>query len=271
MTRLRRFAASAWQARVGRFAAFARHGGLLVLFVLCSAPAYAQELFSRFDFRFDGQYLTSSDPRFNWSFNFGADTDVVDYGRGRATFRANYEALAGEEFRRFDVNQGNYLLEGSATLRLTRVEIGVVWHHMSRHVSDRPKRFPIDWNQLAGRMLATWTRGVTVAAWETDVRATVTKAYVDYTWEVESTARVRTPLRGRFSGVGVGNLRIVGVDGSRDRGTQVAGRVEGGVRLNGRAAAAELFAGIERRLDPYQLEFGTSSWFLAGFRLTSVP
>jgi hypothetical protein len=71
--------------------------------------------------------------------------------------------------------------------------------------------------------------------------------------------------------VGTGNVRIVGVDGSRDRGTQVAGRVEGGVRLNGRVAAAELFAGLERRLDPYQLEFGTSNWFVAGFRLTSVP
>jgi hypothetical protein len=254
-----------------RFAASARQAGLVVVLTLSAAPAQSQDLFPRFDFRFDGQYLTSSDPRFNWSFNFGADTDVVDYGRGRAAFRANYEALAGDEFRRFDVNQGNYLLEGSTTLRLTRAEIGLVWHHISRHVSDRPKRFPIDWNQVAARILATWTRGATATSWETDVRATVTKAYVDYTWEVESTARVHTPLRGRFVGVGFGNVRIVGVDGSRDRGTQAAGRVEGGVRLNGRAAAAELFAGFERRLDPYQLEFGTSNWFLAGFRLTSVP
>ncbi len=244
---------------------------IAAVLILGAWPAHAQELFPRFDFRFDGQYLVSSDPRFNWSFNFGADTDVVDYGRGRLTFRANYEAIAGEEFRRFDVNQGNYLLEGSTTLRRQRVELALVWHHVSRHVSDRPKRFPIDWNQIAGRVLAAWARGATQAAWETDLRATVTKAYVDYTWEVESTARVRTPLRGRFMAVGFGNVRIVGVDGSRERGTQAAGRLEAGVRLNGRAAAAELFAGVERRLDPYQLEFGTSNWFLAGFRLTSVP
>ena len=249
----------------------ARAGLLVLMLVLGARPARAQEIFPRFDFRFDGQYLTSRDPRFNWSFNFGADTDVVDYGRGRATFRANYEALAGEEFRRFDVNQGNYLLEGSTTLRLEHVEVGLVWHHVSRHVSDRPKRFAIDWNQLAGRVLATWTRGASALAWETDLRATVAKAYVDYSWELESTAQVRTPWTGRYTAVGTGNVRIVGVDGSRGRGTQVAGRVEGGARLNGRAAAAELFAGVERRLDPYQLEFGTSTWFLAGFRLTSVP
>jgi hypothetical protein len=245
--------------------------GLLVVLASGAVPARAQELFPRFDFRFDGQYLTSSDPRFNWSFNFGADTDVVDYRRGRATFRANYEVVAGEEFRRFDVNQGNYLLEGATSLRLDRVELALVWHHISRHVSDRPKRFPIDWNQLAGRVQVNGARGTTVVAWETDVRATVTKAYVDYTWEIESTARIRRPWTRRVAAIGAGNVRVVGVDGSRERGTQVAGRVEGGVRLNGRAAAAELFAGIERRLDPYQLEFGTSSWFLAGFRLTSVP
>jgi hypothetical protein len=248
----------------------AAHAGVLVLILACGT-AHAQELFPRFDFRFDGQYLTSSDPRFNWSFNFGADTDIVDYGRGRGTFRANYEAIAGEEFRRFDVNQGNYLLEGALSLRLHPVELALVWHHISRHVSDRAKRFPIDWNQIAGRLLANWTDGDTALAWETDLRATVTKAYVDYTWELESTARLHTPLSDRYAAVGSGSVRLVGVDGSRDRGTQVAGRLEAGVRLNGRAAAAELFAGLERRIDPYQLEFGTSSWFLAGFRLTSVP
>jgi hypothetical protein len=244
---------------------------LVAAIILGGRPVRAQELFPRFDFRFDGQYLTSSDPRFNWSFNFGADTDVVDYGRGRATFRANYEAMAGEQFRRFDVNQGNYLLEGSTTLRLPRVELALVWHHVSRHVSDRPKEFAIDWNQVAGRVLAAWTSGARTVAWETDLRATVTKAYVDYRWELESTAHARTPLSRRYMAVGSGSVRIVGVDGSRARGTQVAGRVEGGVRLNGKVAAAELFAGLERRLDPYQLEFGTASWFLAGFRLTSVP
>ncbi len=241
------------------------------LLAAAAAPVDGQELFPRFAFHLDGQYLASADPRFNWSFNFGAEADVVDYRTGRATFRANYEAVAGEEFRRFDVNQGNYLLEGSASVRLRQVELAAVWHHVSRHVSDRPKRFPIDWNQIGGRVLAGWMQGTAAVRWETDLRATVTNAYVDYRWEVESTARIETPISVRYAAIGTGNVRVVGVDGSRERGTQVAGRLEGGVRLNGRAAAAELFAGIERRLDPYQLEFGTSSWFLAGFRLTSVP
>ena len=244
---------------------------LVILSAASTATLEAQELFTRYAFHLDGRYLTSDDPRFNWSFVFGAETDVVDYGRGRATFRANYEAIAGEEFRRFDVNQGNYLLEGAASVRLRRVELAAVWHHVSRHMSDRAKRFPIDWNQIAARLLASATHGAWAVRSETDLRVTVTNAYVDYRWEVESSGGLRKPLSSRWAAIGFGNLRIVGVDGTRGRGTQVAGRAAAGVRLNGKAAAAELFAGVERRLDPYQLEFGTSSWFLAGFRVTSVP
>jgi hypothetical protein len=57
------------------------------------------------------------------------------------------------------------------------------------------------------------------------------------------------------------------VDGSRDRGRQHGYRGEAGVRLEGRGGAAELFAALERRIDPYQLEFGTVTWAMAGFRL----
>jgi hypothetical protein len=69
--------------------------------------------------------------------------------------------------------------------------------------------------------------------------------------------------------VALGQLRVLGVDGSRGRGTQYGARGEGGVRLDGSAAALELFVAAERRIDPYQLEFSTATWLSAGFRLTS--
>ena len=59
----------------------------------------------------------SDDPRFVWDTNFGGELDFVDYGLGRTTFAANYEAVLGEEFRRFDPNQGNYLLDLSTSAR----------------------------------------------------------------------------------------------------------------------------------------------------------
>jgi len=245
-------------------------GSLIMLGVLfVSSAAEAQEWFPRFDFHLDAEYVTSGDPRFNWFFDFGGDVDVIRDDTVRALFVANYEAMAGEQFRRFDVNQGNYVLEGAILFRVAGVELGPVWHHVSRHLSDRPKRFPIDWNMISVRVRDAHTRGRLDLSWGADARATVTNAFVDYSWEIETSGGLGYHLTPRFDAAAAGRWRVVGVDGSRGRGTQVEGRVEVGVRMNGTAAAAELFVGAERRIDPYPIEFSTASWFLAGLRLTS--
>jgi len=234
-----------------------------------AAQAQAQELLARFDFHLDGEYATSGDPRFNWLFDFGGDLDVVRDEGWRAVFVAEYEAVAGEQFRRFDVNQGNYLLEGALLFRVAGIELGPAWHHVSRHLSDRPKRFPVDWNMIALSARDARAVGQLDLSWRADARATVTNAFVDYGWEIEAAGRLGYPLTPRVGLIAASGWRIVGVDGTRERGTQFAARVESGVRIPGRAAAAELFVGAERRLDPYPVEFGTATWFLAGLRLTS--
>ena len=231
------------------------------------AAAEAQDVLSRFELQLEGAYLVSDDPRFNWVFDFGAELDAVDWGGGRATFAAGYEAIAGQEFRRFDVNQGNYLLEGILAFRAGAFEIGPVWHHVSRHLSDRPKRFPIDWNMIALRAAGRPRAGGLALAWHADARRTVTRAFVDYDWELEAAASAVGRLGGRWSAAAAASLRAVGVDGSRERGAQWGGRVEGGVRLGGRVAAGELFVAVERRVDPYPAEFGTARWLTAGLRL----
>ena len=79
----------------------------------------------------------------------------------------------------------------------------------------------------------------------------------------------RVGLTSRVAFVSAGDIRLLGVDGTRNRGTQTGIRGEGGVRLEGRGAAVELFVAGERRVDPYPLEFGDATWFTAGFRLLS--
>jgi hypothetical protein len=106
-------------------------------------------------------------------------------------------------------------------------------------------------------------------AWRADARATVTSAFVDYEWELEANAGLGYRLTPRVALTAGSTWRLVGVDESRGRGSLSEGRIEAGVRMDGRAAAAELFAGVERRIDPYPVEFGTGRWFLAGVRLTS--
>jgi hypothetical protein len=251
--------------------------GALALVAAGAIPAHAQsaqapssvEFLSRFDFHVSMEHLVSDDPRYVWDANFGGELDMIDYGRGRATFVANYETVLGSEFRAFDPNQGNYVLEGSMSARRAATEVAAVFHHVSRHLSDRPKRFPVDWNMIGGRISGATTRGQAALRGRVDVRGVIQKTYVDYRWEVESAGAVRVGVQPRVSLVSSGNFRVLGVDGSRGRGNQFGFRGEGGVRVAGRGAALELFAAVERRIDPYQLEFDSATWMTVGFRISS--
>jgi hypothetical protein len=253
-----------------------RPGALVIAAVLWAGAAWAQAepgdddgvgVLTRASLHLSAAHLGSDDPRFVWDTNFGGEIDLVDYGLGRATFLANYQAMLGEELRAFDPNQGNYTLALSASGRLRHVELAAVFHHVSRHLSDRPKVQPIDWNMVGGRVLVSTGRGATRLAAQADLRGAVQKSYVDYRWEFDGRARATHRLGGPWLAIGGGGLRLIGVDGSRDRGRQHGYGGEAGVRLEGRGGAAELFAALERRIDPYQLEFGTVTWAMAGFRL----
>jgi hypothetical protein len=252
-----------------------RRGVLLGLaLILFTAPASAQTasaspFLSRFDFWVAMEHLSHDDPRFVWDAKWAAELDLIDYGSGRLIFAAEYQTILGEEFRIFDPNQGNYMLEGSGSVRLGAAELAAVFHHVSRHLSDRPKRFPVDWNMIGGRVLTSFERGRTHLRARADLRTVIQHTYVDYEWEMDSDVAARVRLRPRVAMVALGQLRLLGVDGSRGRGTQYGARGEGGVRLDGSAAALELFVAAERRIDPYQLEFSTATWLSAGFRLTS--
>ncbi len=228
------------------------------------------EFLPRFDYYVSMEHLFSEAPRFVWDANWGGDLDIVDYGRGRVAFVANYQTILGSEFRAFDPNQGNYILEGSVSVRMEAVELAGVFHHVSRHLSDRPKRHPVDWNMIGGRIRGGAVRGRTEWQGRADIRGVVQNTFVDYRWELDTGAAARVAFRPRVQAVATGGLRLLGVDGSRGRGTQYGYRGEGGVRLDGRGAALELFMAVERRVDPYQLEFSTATWMTAGFRISSL-
>jgi hypothetical protein len=236
------------------------------------APAPASqtvEILPRYTFHLNAEHLSSKDPRFVWDTNFGGELDLVDYVAGRATFVANYQAILGEEFRRFDPNQGNYILGASVSARPHGFEAAAVFHHESRHLGDRVKRQAVDWNMIGGRVSATRTRGRVEFRGRADLRGVVEKSFVDYRWELDTDARARFRLSTEAALFAGGGVRVLGVDGTRSRGTQHGFRGEGGVRLQGRGAAVELFVAGEQRIDPYPLELSTERWFTAGFRLLS--
>lgn len=220
-------------------------------------------------FHLAAEHLSTDDIRFTWDTNFGGDVDLVDYGRGRLNFLANYQAILGHEFRAFDPEQGNYVLEGSLSLRTAGVETSAVFYHQSRHLSDRPKRFAVDWNSFGGRVEKKLSRRAYTMDAQADLRGVVFKSYVDYTWELDSNVRNAYRIRPTVSVISDAGLRLVGVNGSQNRNAQTGAHGEGGIRIDGRGAAVELYVSIERRIDPYPTEFATASWFGAGFRLVS--
>jgi len=189
---------------------------------------------------------------------------------GRAAVVANYEVVMGSEFRPFDPNQGNYILEASASARTPAFELAGVFHHVSRHLSDRPKRGSVDWNMVGGRISRDGVRGRTALRGRMDIRGVIRNGFVDYRWEVATDVAARVALRPRLAAIARGVVQVRGVDGSLDRGTQYGYRGEGGVRVTGRAAALDLFVAVERRIDPYQLEPSTATWLTSGFRISGI-
>lgn len=227
------------------------------------------EFLPAYDFHLNMEHVSHDNPRYVWDTNVGGELGIIGYGPSRLTFVVNYQAILGEEFHAFDPNQGNYILEGDLTTVVAGLEVGAVFYHQSRHLADRPKRQPVDWNMVGGRVRKRVRRGRTQLDARVDLRGAILRTFVDYRWELDAGATGRHELRPEVALVGAVNLRRLGVDGSRDRGSQTGVRGEGGVRFNGRAAAIELFLAVERRIDPYPLEFGSEAWTGVGMRLLS--
>jgi hypothetical protein len=232
-----------------------------------TAPS-APQFFSRYDFHLSAAALASDAPQFSWDTHFGGDLDFVDYVVGRASMAIDYEGVLGHELRAFDPNQGNYTLEARSSVRLRRVETALVLHHVSRHLSDRAKTFPIAWNVLGVRVMGRVAFKSATIDVDAGAGRIVQHSFVDYTWTGDVGAILRHPLTSRVGFFTRGSVEWIGTDKAlTQRGTQPGGLAEAGVRLAGNAGALELFFGYERRIDAAPTDRLPERWALAGFRL----
>jgi hypothetical protein len=222
-----------------------------------------------YHFHLNMSHLSDPDPRYVWDANYGGEFGIVAYGRTQLTFVANYQAVLGEQFHPFDPNQGNYILDGVLSTRFRGLEVAGVFHHLSRHLADRAKRPPVDWNMMGGRVGTHFTRGGTDIEARLDLQGAILKTNVDYDWELHAGVRAHHRLFGTLGVIGAAQIRELGVDGTRNRGNQTGGRGEGGLRVSGKAATIELYLAVERVIDPYPTEFGAGTWASVGMRLLS--
>ena len=221
--------------------------------------------------------MASGDPVFAWSVRQRFDLDVAQYPRGRVNLFFDNEVVMGRERREFDFNHGNIMFETSASARMGGVDASFVFHHMSRHLIDRPVERVVAWHTVAGRVERPFAIGRAVVTPTAEYHRVVQHTYVDYKWLSQFTLRVDQPFDNRVRVFATVSGGFVGVDPAvlddarkplnRDR--QAGGRVEAGVHLPGQRAALDLFAAFERRVDGYPLARVPSSWFEAGFRLAS--
>ena len=231
-------------------------------------PAHA-EFMPRYDFHLSADATASGDDRFFFDTHFGGDMDLVDYKHGRGTILIDYQAILGDQLRPFDPNQGNYLLEVSSSGRIGSTEIFGVFHHESRHLSDRPKIAAIAWNVAQVRVLRRFKVAGTTIDLRGDAGKIVQHAIVDYAWTADIDGKMTWPINSHSAVYARGYSETFGVDALSTRGRQTGGRAEAGVRLIGSGGVIELFAGYERVVDADAFQALPLSWAFGGFRLTN--
>jgi hypothetical protein len=245
--------------------------------IVAPAPA-APEFLTRYDFHLSIASLMPGTPtpappvpdqRFSWDTHFGGSFDFADLVVARLGVIVDYQAVEGSEYRPFDPNQGNYTMEGFISARVAPdTEVAGIFHHVSRHLSDRPKTFAVAYNEIGARVMRRQMFGSTTVDLEVEGGRAVQHSYVDYTWLGEAQLLVRRPVNEKVSvfAHGVGQAFAVN-ELVAQRGAQLGGLIEAGVRFTGRGGALEVFAGYEKRVDADPLDRLSQRWGLLGFRV----
>jgi hypothetical protein len=232
------------------------------------------EFLSRYDYQLEVNVLSGDNgDQYRWDAHYGGAVDVLNYVKGRTSFVGDYEVVLGSQLRPFDPNQGIYILEPSTSWFVGDNEFAFVFHHVSRHLSDRSKTFAVAYNALLGRYLRKFEFGDdTSVAVRTSAGRIVRHAAVDYTWTVDWDVMARHRMNPHLEWYGRTTGEVFGVDPLirlDNRGVQHTAHLEIGTILTGTKANLELFVGAEHRLDASILDFVPVSWAIAGFRIVN--
>jgi len=252
--------------------------GAAFLVLLTAVPAAAQlplaeppptsiQFLPRLDIKLSGTGLIEDDDQFTWDTHFGGDFDFVDYVFGRAYFVADYQAVLGSEYRPFDPNQGNYTLAAGLSARARKTEFMAMYHHVSRHLGDRPKRTAVAWNEVDLKVLRHFAQSGWTSDLRVDIGKVVARGDVDYNWMFRYDAWLRKPRNEKFGLFGHSEGLVILVNDYIGRAHQYGGRIEGGVRLSGNGGHLELMTGFERSVDADMFDRLPRQWFYWGLRL----
>jgi hypothetical protein len=205
----------------------------------------------------------------HWMGWIGAGAGLIGVGATRAYFTADVETIIGNTRRAFDASQANYHLEVGMHRRLgARHEAAVFFHHVSRHLVDRPKEQAVDWNVLGVRW-AGHRPGRVPLAFVFGLGHTTLASLVGYRWEATGQLDAAFPVGEKSEAYLTGRARYVTVQRSEafPRGNFLDRSAEAGLRWRRGSRTLETYAAWERRNDVLVVAPGARSRGLFGFRI----
>src|SRR5439155_5355214 len=133
----------------------------------------------------------------------------------RINFAADYEGVLGNELRPFELNHENFSLDGSVLRQIGSVRLAGAFHHVSRHLSDRPNPNIVAWNVLDLRARRRFVNGLSMVDAELAAGRVLQHTYVDYAWTSDLRLIWRRPMTNRLTVFAAGDGHLVGVDPDR--------------------------------------------------------
>ncbi len=261
-------------------------GRLLVFALLllgCAAPAAAQAVggprpaqlsdpqlgfLTRYLAHVEGSRLPGHGNRhFIWDTDVGVDMDVFDFWYLRGNVFLNLETVVGNKRRPIDPTQTTYTMDLSVFTRLVRGELGITFHHVSRHQTDRHNAGSPAWNMLG----LSYGDRVRLGSFDIDlaIRALtlIAGSEVDYKQEANGYVRVTRPVSSRVAFIGELDGTWLRSDPQWfGRHSDYGGIAQVGFRFRGGAGTGELLVGRERRIDPGLYIREAADWTRLSFR-----
>ena len=187
------------------------------------------------------------------------------------------ETVLGREFRVFDANQANYVLEGGVTRDFGLWSLSGVFHHVSRHVIDRPKRQSVDWNLIGVRAerrflydapaTAPPQPSAAASSWAPRTRSSTPSSSTtgSCAWRPSTTwcPRAAAPSTRAATLRAISEEKTV----DRTRGGFLDALAEGGWRIRRGRNLLHFYAAYEHRNDVYLMSPSSKDRALFGFRV----
>jgi len=253
-------------------------GVSLAALVLALLPAVAGagdvELFPEVTLQLAGAAYVPPEDAFAWDTWIGGGAALLRVEAATAYITADVETVLGGERRAFDANQANYHLEAGLRIQSGRHLVIPFFHHVSRHVVDRPKTQLVDWNLVGVRVTGPLPPAFPLAArYAASVARSVHRRGVGYEWELVGVLDVEVAHRSWGVPYLRADARFVTVDPQAGlaRGDFVDFLGQGGLRFARGGRNLDLFAAYEHRNDVFVLLPGARDRALFGLRIGFAP